>query len=208
MKTRYLPNGQFCSCGVEVLAEYDLEDEGITVDEAPQITYRMVIDPKTIERTQVPHSTDFGWDHAPGRDWSHGLVPKELQNPLPTSGATAKLSDLPTLSSIAKPFKSKPLPDDTEPDAAVDMFFSAFGASRETPVMFRDVVGHAIPIVMSFFQKGDGSSKAHKCGRSVDMLLLAETIKDPKEIWVDWAWQRDSAAWIWFDATHGFRPMV
>ena len=194
-ETHYPPNGWKCSCGIEVMSAREMKEEGIEPSEAPPITYRTVLDPRTNDKVKVPHGIDFGWDHAPGRDWSMGLVPHELQQPAPPSGAATITRLLLPLSDIAKPFTAKPLPEGTTPEQAVDAFLSAFGASSDNPVMYRDAAGHAIPIADTLFRTKEGYLKADKQGRSLEMPMLAETIKDPDEIWVDWAKQRDGSGW-------------
>lgn len=195
-RIHYPPNGWKCSCGIEPMSISEMKAEGISASDAPPITYRTVIDPRTSDKVRVPHGIDFGWDHAPGRDWTNGLVPREMQAPLAPSGATAIVNALPLLSDNAKPFVAKPLPEGTTPEEAIDAFLVAFGASTENPVMYRDAAGHAILISESLFKTGKGFIKGNKRGRALEMAMLAETIKDPDEIWVDWFWHRDSETWM------------
>lgn len=192
----YPPNGWMCSCGVETLTDRELKAEGIEPDEAPADAIRTVVDPRTGDKVKVPKGIDFGWDHAPGKDWSAGLVPRELQVPLAMPGLVNVVTDLPALSQISRPFKSAPLDEATNASAAVDLFLAEFGATNEVPVLFRDASGHVITISKDLFLRGDGSFKGDKRDRHLDVLRLAETILDPDEIWIDWMLRRDSGAWV------------
>lgn len=193
----YPPNGWECSCGVETLTDRDLQDEGVTPEESPPIATRMVVDPKTGEKLQVPRGIDFGWDHAPGRDWSRGLVPRELQQPLrdPEEAGPVLPHNLPPLVQTSKPFAAGLLPDDIDPKEAAEKFLQAFGASWDTPAMFRDAAGHAIGVSKSLFADGMGEFKGGKASRHLQMLRLAEALRDPDEIWVDWQWNVHGQQW-------------
>lgn len=186
-QTHYPPNGWNCSCGVRPVSRREMKAEGLEPDESPTVTTRPVRDPKTGGIVQVPNGIDFGWDHAPGRDWSRGLVPRELQRPLdPPVGPRLPLK-LPPLADIARPFNAPRLPEGENEAFYVQAFLDAFGAAPGRPVMFRDASGHAIPISDDLFRRRDGSLKLTKRGRHADMARLAEAIKDPDEIWIDWA---------------------
>lgn len=187
--SHYPPNDWGCSCGVEVLSERDLKNDGISVDRAPETLKRRMLDPKTNAEIMVPDGIGLGWDHAPGKDWSQGLVPVELQLPLNLPVNENRARNLPPLSEIAKPFKAKPLPEETSPDTAVAAFLSEFGAEAGKPALFKDAAGHAIVISDSLFQKAGGTSKADKNKRHLQFPLLAEALRDPDEIWISWEYR-------------------
>jgi hypothetical protein len=191
-ETNYPPNGWNCSCGVETLSDGDLQEERITPDRAPRIETRGVKDPKTDRIVQVPLGIDFGWDHAPGRDWSRGLVPKELQTPLnplqPLQGRSDRIVTPPLPE--ARAFASQLLPKGLTEEEYVERFLGEFGASIGRPAMIRDVAGHALPISDGLFRNAQGELKIIKRGREQHILRLAETIRDPDEIWAAWEQSR------------------
>jgi phage-Barnase-EndoU-ColicinE5/D-RelE like nuclease2/Phage Mu protein F like protein len=190
--SHYPPNDWGCSCGVEVLSARDLKNDGLNVSAAPDTLKRRVLDPKTGSEIMVPDGIGLGWDHAPGKDWSQGLVPVELQEPLsPLKADQLTGAAIDAAMPDARPFKQKLLPDDISPEAAAEAFLSVFGATMETPVLFRDAAGHAIPISKSLLTKKGKSLKTNKRGRGPFMAQIAEALLDPDEIWVDW-FRRDT----------------
>jgi hypothetical protein len=195
--THYPPNGWNCSCGVEPMREDEIEDEGLKIERNPPVATRTVVDPVTGGAHAVPVGIDFGWDHAPGRDWARGLVPKELQGPVPDQlslpGLAPALSD--TLLKNAKPFVKPMLAADVDARAAVDLFLTEFGASWDKPLAWRDPAGHVVAISKDLFTTDD-SFKGGKYKRHPYMLRLAETLTDPDEIWIDFDWRSDTKKWV------------
>lgn len=190
----YPPNGWFCSCGVRPLSRRDLTRMGIAEPEAaPPLPTRKVRDPATGDMVDVPEGVGFGWDHAPGRDWSEGLVPRELQRPLDMLPAGAERMtplDLPSLPP-PRPFVLPELPTGLRDEDYVREFLSAFGADIRVPVAWRDPAGHVVAISERLFQDAAGVWKVKKAGRETHLAQLAETLIDPDEIWVSWARRLD-----------------
>lgn len=182
------PNGWGCSCGVEPLAPEELADLGKEgPDDPPALETEYVMDRATGQRVPKTKGIDFGWDHAPGKDWARGIVPGELQHPLPPP-IRANVPAQPPLADIARPFKAARLPEGWTDEAYIEAFLDAFGGARGRTIVFRDVAGHALPINEDLFRRVDGTLKlsAHGQTRGPDIARLAETIMDPDEIWIDW----------------------
>lgn len=63
-----------------------------------------------------------------------------------------------------------------------------FGATPGRPLVFIDAIGEPVVIDESFLQDRAGNWKIGKRGRRRALLLLADAIKDPTEIWWNWKW--------------------
>lgn len=194
--THYPPNDWLCSCGVRALSVRDLTRMGRDgPDATPPETYRKVRDPATGEMVSVPEGIGFGWDHAPGRDWAEGLVPRELQEPLETLPAELDRSRSPAnLPSVpVRPLESSLLPAGRPAEDYARAFLNEFGADVGKTALWRDPAGLVTPISDQMFKSRSGHWKADKRGRGEQMLRLAEALKDPDEIWLSWARLTDGA---------------
>ncbi len=183
----YPPNGWKCSCSVVTVSEAGLKRLGKDgPDKAPKLNMRSVTDPTTGERIRVPEGIDFGWGYQPGDTWERGLVPRELQKPLALVQPELPLPVSPPLGDLGRPFAAPALPTGKAPEYYVERFLSRFGGAIGRGVMYRDQAGQAVLVSDALFRKADGSWKALKRGREVQLERLAEAIFDPDEIWVDW----------------------
>jgi hypothetical protein len=192
--TYYPPNDWRCSCGVRPVGRSKLKRMGkIGPDPSPTIQYVEREDPGTGEVIQYPDGVGMGWAYAPGRTWADGLVPREMQKPLKPAGLKLPKPDpvKPDLSTLAKPTTIKPLPTGQSDEVYVSAFLEQFDADLHEPSLWRDKAGHVLVISDDLFKTGDGRWKVKKFGREINMTYLADSLKDPDEIWVDW--QQDHA---------------
>lgn len=192
-QSHYPPNGWYCRCTVQSLTERELARYGYRPtpdDEVPPVEMepRRVDTPDGPETWPTPAGIDTGFGHNVGRSWLDGAVPRPLQRPLPAFGAQRPAPPgLPALSPRPLP-ERKLLPDGLPEAEYVEAFLGEFGAAPGRPAAFRDAAGHAIAIGQELFEAWPGGPlKASKRERHRSLLLLAEALKDPDEIWVDWA---------------------
>lgn len=142
------------------------------------------------ETWDTPKGIDTGFGYSVGQSWLRGVVPPELSGPLPhlDPSGPAKPADLPPLPAPREVDPTRILPEDRPPEEYARAFLSVFGADIDRPAAFRDAAGHLIGIGAELFQnRFDGAWKIDKQERHRFLGILAEALKDPDEIWLDWA---------------------
>lgn len=189
----YPPNGWGCGCDVEALSERELKARGISKpDPSPELVTYDGIDPRTGEKELRIGGVDRGWEYNVGEEWLQGLVPAELRKPLAPFGTTSALpADLPAM---PRPIAVEPadlLENGLAPEAYVKAFLKPFNLKKDQGY-FRDRDGGLVTISKALFEwrTPEGVSmgfKADKRNRGQYAALLAQTIIEPDEIWVDWA---------------------
>lgn len=205
-KIHFPPNGFGCQCDVVAINRRQLQAMGKSgPDEAPADGSYQGRDPRTGEvETRYP-GVDRGWEYNPGEESLNGTVPVELQAPLapapaaPPSAAApgdappppAPPPDLPPLPPPTEVAATRLMPTGLPPEDYVSAFLEEFGATLDQGVVFRDPSGGTIVIDKSLFEQrtADGEVvgfKADKRDRGQYARLLADAIREPDEIWVDW----------------------
>ncbi len=189
----YPPNGWGCGCDVEALSERELKRLGKSgPDQAPTAEPYEAKDPRTGEdETRYP-GIDRGWEYNVGQSWLDGMVPKDLQKPLPVFGTQGAPVELPPLPAPTPASPGDLLPRGLDPERYVSAFMERFGLGAKEAGFFRDVAGGILTIDRSLFESRtpDGAVlglKVDKRGRGQFAGLIAEAIRSPDEIWVDWA---------------------
>jgi len=79
------------------------------------------------------------------------------------------------------------LPEGMSDEAAAARFLDRFGAGLGAPRLFTDAAGEPLVIGDELFRDGSGAWKLGKGVRRRHLLLLADTVADPDEIWVGFA---------------------
>lgn len=184
-QTHYPPNGWGCKCKVFALSDRDLERFGKSgPDPAPDNGTQEFVDKVTGEVHRVPTGIDPGWDYAPGRSVVEQLAPRQLDNlSTPITEQAFAATALPAPRRVSADIRMAP---DLAPTAYVDAFLSEFGAARGRHAFYEDVTGARLLISDAMFRDREGRLKVTKGGRERDVLMLAETIKSPDEIWMTW----------------------
>ena len=182
-REHFPPNDWLCSCGIRTLAERDLKRMGKDgPDEAPPVTMVSHTDKATGITTALPEGVGYGWNYQPGDLWQRGLVPSQVEKAI--GDLVVDIDPVTELIAKGKKFKAKKLPIGKSDDWYVDKFLKAFGAKSGKPVIFEDKAGGHLVISDQLFRDASGALKATKRGREADILLMAETIIDPDEIWM------------------------
>lgn len=91
----------------------------------------------------------------------------------------------------------KILPDNLSLEMYAAAFLAEFGIARGETKLFTDVTGDTIPISEDLLtaRKADQAPylKSDKGNRGKYMKLLAETFKDPDEVWL--SWEKEGGKW-------------
>ncbi|AQZ51919.1 PBECR2 nuclease fold domain-containing protein [Martelella mediterranea] len=188
------PNGWGCGCDIEALSERQLKALGKDgPDQAPDLRAYQDADPRTGEpETRYP-GIDRGWAYNVGEEWLNGVVPSELHKPLPPfDPATKPDPNLPPLPAATAVPAARLLSEGLSDEDYAARFLREFGIDPGGYGYFRDASGGIVTLSERLFLTRDQSgaitgSKANKFDRGPYMLLLADTIRDPDEIWADWA---------------------
>jgi len=207
----YPPNGWRCRCRARALSQADMDAGRLRPlsSEGRLSSETKVISKKTGEAGNVtvytdPHTgvksaPDVGWSYNPGKSSLEPFTPAMAEPeairiaPALTGKVPRKilpLDDIPATKideTLFLPAKGTSPAFATEEDY-IRAFLAEFNTEIGKPVVFTDVMGE--PLVISdqmFWDKGKQKYKATKRGRERYLRLLADTIKDPDEIWLDWA---------------------
>ncbi len=185
-------NAWGCKCYVETLSKRDLKKLGKnSPDSAPPIEWEEKTigtrgpSPRTVK---VPKGIDPGFEYAPGVSRTQAMTPRPLpgNDLLPliagTSPRAKTLSPLP----VRKAKSDQLLPPDLTDQEYVDKFLAEFMEPADRTIYFADVSGEYLLISDALFRDRSGTLKVGKRGRAQHLLLIADTIKTPDEIWQDW----------------------
>lgn len=205
--THYPPNGWSCRCRVRALSAGNITKRGLKPESAKgHLKTEMVninnagdkrpVTVYTDPKTGLTMHPDPGWCYNPGKQAFGPVTPYPLDGSLTAvttrpAGASAlnkrPVEDLP-VKTLAKDSLLPPHQTSgwTE-EQYISAFLHEFGASMEKPVVFKDVVNEPVVISAELFRDRPGRGyKVLKADREIYLKLLADTIKDPSEIWLAW----------------------
>lgn len=190
-------NAWGCECSVRALSMDDLLRMGKTgpdpspviVMETRTIGQRSPDGPRVVE---VPQGIDPGFEYTPGRARLDSAVPiaREVETliPAPAAGLPNRVASDPLPSPRPYPAQ-RVLPAGMTDLAYVQRYLDEFGATLETPAVVRDVIGERLVVGKELFiERKTGELKADKRGRGQWLLMLADALKSPDEIWVRIEW--------------------
>ena len=186
--THFPPNGYGCQCRVRGRTKGDLKRMGKDgPDTAPSINWvdKVIGENSDNPRiVRVPEGIDPSFEHIPGQSRLDNFVPNPLDTDptlkrgLPSSKATDEWP------AIRKVSKNRLLEKGLTEEDYANIFLNEFGATLTNSVIFKDVAGEALVIGKQLFTVSKtGELKVTKRGRQQFLLLLADSLKLPDEIW-------------------------
>lgn len=187
----YPPNGWGCQCYVRTLSERDLERKGLTVSDAPQTVWsEQTVGVRTNPRTvKVADGVDAGFAYHVGKESLKGITPEFSDfkiNPLALCTFYCQApDDLPKTRPLSQDLI---LPTGLATEEYVRAFLQAFDADIGNPKFYEDVLGHPVLINEFLFQTRNKQWKNSQdlIKRLPYIKLLAHSIKEPDEIWLQW----------------------
>lgn len=190
--TIFPPNGWGCRCWVTPLAQADLDQMGLSVEDGTQIGADGMRE--LLPEYQSLVSPEFAYN--PGQSAWRGVTPEFDDDPDhwvpagPDNLADDQRIDRIPESLIQKVNASELIDPAGKTDAElVDAFLGKFNAGIGRPVAWKDPMGNSLAISEDLFvdqkrtaEAGETVYKVTKLDRGRYLNLLADTIKDPLEI--------------------------
>lgn len=211
--THYPPLGFRCRCRVRALSEKNIKDRrNIVSDSTGKLTEKdVLVSKKTGELATVTVyddpftgekiSPDVGWNYNPGKEWMQPftprpLDPKEFEGGYKTVGAAfhkkTPVEKLPAKALTKDMLLSPHQESGITEKGYINGFLKEFGAEMGKPVVFRDKINDPVIISEELFKdRSSGGYKVLKGDREIYLPMLADTIKDPVEIWLTWVHGKD-----------------
>lgn len=197
-------NGWGCKCKKFMLSARDVERQGLKIGPAPPVEWEDRVigtnSPNGPRTVRVPKGIDPGFEYSPGQSRLANSVPQlRTRDLVPSpSAAPAHGQGLPNRQPSGPLPQPRPvpakrlLPANVPAAKAVTQFLSEFGATDAAPAVFRDVTGDALVIGREMFSGAKtGAIALPQQIKTRELLLLAEAIKTPDEIWARLEWQPD-----------------
>ena len=199
-------NGWGCKCKKFMVSARDIERMGLKVGPAPVIEYESRIigvnSPNGPRRVRVPLGIDPGFEHAPGQSrLSSAVPPLRAHDPLPVPGSRSSSAPSPGLPNSRPPGTlpaprpapaSRIMPEGLADQDYVGRFLGEFGATETAPAVFKDKIGDSVVIGRELFSDAkSGALKLGQRGNASELLLLADALKEPDEVWVRLEWQAE-----------------
>jgi SPP1 gp7 family putative phage head morphogenesis protein len=204
-KTHYPPNGWSCRCTVMSVSDRDLRRHGwkLTADDLGSGLVPQKVDPRgsTDAIKPVPAGIDPGFEHNPGAVLETPFVPQladDLEQgfvaPIARQAATDELkkradafqpapAPLPELPPAREVSADRLLSNDISDQDAIDAFLREFDATAERPAVIEDHAGGRLVISPDMFKNRYGRIKVGTGMRKPHLLLLADMLRDPDEVW-------------------------
>ena len=196
------PNGWGCQCTVRALSDRDLARLGKDgPDQAPETTWQEVTigqrSPTGPHTVRVPNGIDPGFDYTPGAARYRSAVPPERPvPPIPGSAGGPGLPNTRPNDPLPAPRQissQRLLPADLSDDAYLRRYLAEFGATPERAAVVTDVVGERVVVGRDLFSDPQGVLKVRKRDRERFLLVLADTLRDPDEVWARLEWLHGAA---------------
>lgn len=192
----YPPNGWRCRCTVSQLSQRDLDrkDWKVTPDkDIAKIPKNEFINPRSGEVELIPSGISPGFNYNVGKAHMRGITPPPSTGPIRTPAlVTGKAPPMPAARKVDKSRLVDPKGKSDE--QLVNIFLKEFGDEKHMAVT--DKLGEAIMIGPDFFvDRVTGRQKIVQSIRKKALLLMADTLKDPDEIW--WLWEFNKKQNVW-----------
>ena len=186
--SHFPPNGYGCQCRVRGRTNGDLKRMGKDgPDTAPTINWvdRVIgensDDPRIV---RVPEGIDPSFEHIPGQTRLDTFVPNPLDSDPTLKLGVPSVKAVDEWPSIREVSKNRLLEKGLTEEDYATIFLNQFGATLTNPAIFRDVAGEALVIGKQLFTVSKtGELKVTKRGHEQFLLLLADSLKLPDEIW-------------------------
>jgi hypothetical protein len=206
--THYPPLGFNCRCRVRALSDKNIKSRNLSVEKSEgRITWQdELVSKKTGELRPVAAyhdpltgqsiKTDAGWSYNPGKAWMEPFTPgpfdpDEFEGGFKTVGAMyypkPPIEKLPA-KPLAKEMLLSPHQNTGMTDKDyINVFLKEFATEIGKPVVYKDVIGDPVIISEELFKdRSAGGYKVLKSDREIYLPMLADTIRDPVEVWLVW----------------------